>query len=92
MGGGKGDLPSNHAQQETYEQHVQHQEVIDIGDRWVESWERMVFFVDGIEVKLHPSTKCSLDMTKEGVGEGSTVLAFGVRDKMKSKETHTVCF
>lgn len=91
MGGGKGNLPSNHAQQETYEQHVQHHEVVNIGDGWVESWERTVFFIDGVEVKLHPSTKHSLDIT-EGVGKGSTVLAFGVRDKMKNKETHTVCF
>ena len=58
----------------------------------MESWERTVFFVDGIEVKLHPSMKHSLDMTNEGVGEGSTVLTFGVRDKMKNKEMHTVCF
>lgn len=29
-------------------------------------WEWGVFFVDGVKVKLHPSTECSLDMMKEG--------------------------
>ena len=40
--------------------------VIDIGDGRPDILEQAVFFVDGIKIKLHPSTECSLDTTREG--------------------------
>ena len=43
-----------------------HFRVVDIGDGCADFWEGAVFFVDGVEVKLHPSTGRRLDMTKEG--------------------------
>ena len=50
--------------------HMQSQDghfwVIDIGDSHTNFLEQAVFFIDGIKVKLHPSTEHSLDMTREG--------------------------
>ena len=68
--GGRSGLPSDHAQQETYEPHAQRHDghfwVVDVGDGCADFREGAVFFVDSVEVELHPSTERSLDMAKEG--------------------------
>ena len=40
--------------------------VIDIGDSRADILEQAVFFIDGIKIKLHPSTERSVDTTREG--------------------------